>query len=597
MKANLTIISLLVAVSAMASPSPVPYATASDGTILHWRVQEPVGGGKHPVVLTIPGGGFKNLFSIPPAVSQDLLAAGYVVFDSVEYRLAPPNKLSGQVSDGRYPDQTNDIELAAAAALRDSRCNGEVFAVGGSAGASHAEWLAAKGLVRAAVCLSPATQFDDAVSLQDGAFRHDVENYAPTDPAAASPDSLLTSGSVIMISAYQQDHMPAPQYDLAVAKLLKLGAPYAAQLVPGKGHSWDLWPTVKTQAISFLNAHRGASPTPTPTPTATSTPTATATATATPTPEESPTPVGIGIMALTKSDQADKPLTIDKLTNDASWTNPHVKGVIVRTTWARIEPQPGVYYLDWLNEGIKQAGLHNKKLSFLVTAGTRIPAWFCANNPTACVMITEVKGDRKNIDLPWHPAFQQRWTSVVQMLAQNYDGKVAVFNMGGFGRGAESYFVFTPEDIATMDTLAKASGYADGPAAWEDGAKWVTALYDKYFIKTPTICVTAVPFPNANGTAAIADLINDSTTKFGFKFGAASHGLTPTAPGPHSIGGQLPRTSHIGFECALPQGAKLKAALDHGIALHAEWIGVYQKDSNDPGNSAILDAANAQMIK
>ena len=37
----------------------------------------------------------------------------------------------GQTSDGRFPDQPNDIELAAMAARADFRCNGEVFAIGG----------------------------------------------------------------------------------------------------------------------------------------------------------------------------------------------------------------------------------------------------------------------------------------------------------------------------------------------------------------------------------------------------------------------------------------------------------------------------------
>jgi len=28
-------------------------------------------------------------------------------------------------------------------------------------------------------------------------------------------------------------------------------------LLPGQGHSFDAWPTIKDQAITFLNAHRG----------------------------------------------------------------------------------------------------------------------------------------------------------------------------------------------------------------------------------------------------------------------------------------------------------------------------------------------------
>jgi acetyl esterase/lipase len=64
---------------------------------------------------------------------QDLAAAGYIAF-SIEYRLAPPGALPGQISDGRFPDQTDDVKLAVRTARADRRCNGQVGAVGGSAG-------------------------------------------------------------------------------------------------------------------------------------------------------------------------------------------------------------------------------------------------------------------------------------------------------------------------------------------------------------------------------------------------------------------------------------------------------------------------------
>ena len=57
--------------------------------------------------------------------------------------------------------------------------------------------------------------------------------------------------------AFQQDSMPAPQYLLTVAKMAALGARFDSQLLPGQGHSFDAWFTIKDQAITFLNAHRG----------------------------------------------------------------------------------------------------------------------------------------------------------------------------------------------------------------------------------------------------------------------------------------------------------------------------------------------------
>src|SRR5207245_3345683 len=112
-----------------------------------WETLQPSVSGPWPFVLLIHGGGFKAGDTHLPfnACAQDVVNAGYFAA-SIEYRLAPPGHLLGQMSDGRFPDQPNDIELAAMAARADPRCNGEVFAIGGSAGASHSAWLAGQHL-------------------------------------------------------------------------------------------------------------------------------------------------------------------------------------------------------------------------------------------------------------------------------------------------------------------------------------------------------------------------------------------------------------------------------------------------------------------
>ena len=73
-----------------------------------------------------------------------MAAAGYIAF-SIEYRLAPPGALPGQISDGRFPDQSDDVKLAVRTARADPRCNGQVGAVGGSAGGYQAAFNVATG--------------------------------------------------------------------------------------------------------------------------------------------------------------------------------------------------------------------------------------------------------------------------------------------------------------------------------------------------------------------------------------------------------------------------------------------------------------------
>ena len=146
---------------------------------LKWKAFVPNDGEKHPAVIVIHSGGFYSGDFDNTETDQDLVCAGFCVFD-IEYRLAPPGKVPGQGRDpGRYPEQTDDVATAIRAARSPApesvafgRVNGKVGAVGGSAGASHAAYCAAAPTLGgdqldAAVLLSGPYDFHDPASLSD----------------------------------------------------------------------------------------------------------------------------------------------------------------------------------------------------------------------------------------------------------------------------------------------------------------------------------------------------------------------------------------------------------------------------------------------
>jgi acetyl esterase/lipase len=262
------------------------YGTASDGTLLHWVVYTPAGAGPWPAVLVIHGGGFykgsPDSASESVTCAQDLANAGYIAF-SIEYRLAPPGSLTGQVSDGRFPDQSDDVKLAVRAARSDSRCNGQVGAVGGSAGGYHTAFVASTGTIGddridVGVSLSGAYDFSDfSPSPNIDAFTSNVTNYvgvSSTDIAAlrsASPAWLVdeTVSALYMVNTLE-DPMPYSQLPDMVTKLDALGVTnYQALSLPGNEHAFAYWATVKDHALAFLAAGFAGVPPPPPLPTPT----------------------------------------------------------------------------------------------------------------------------------------------------------------------------------------------------------------------------------------------------------------------------------------------------------------------------------------
>ncbi|MBA3833716.1 MAG: alpha/beta hydrolase fold domain-containing protein, partial [Chthoniobacterales bacterium] len=316
------------------TPSPTPegtikpgldettevYATADDGTPLHRLLYFPKSNGPWPVCLVIHGGEWKmGGPSIAHVCAPDLTAAGYLVA-SIEYRLAPPGKLAGQKSLGQYPDQTNDVHLAVAAARNDPRCNGMVGAVGGSAGGYHVAFASAtgsKGTTRldAAVALSPATQLDDPASLADQSFSNATSGYLGDMALAktASPNTYIDANTApLFVVESDNENMPLPQFTAIKAALAPFGSANYETLLRANStlHSFDNWPYIHNEAVAFLDKHlKGQSPTPTPTPTPTPSPTFTpaptpsATATLTPTPAPIITKLLPGIYYLCGADE------------------------------------------------------------------------------------------------------------------------------------------------------------------------------------------------------------------------------------------------------------------------------------------------------
>ncbi len=185
-----------------------------------------------PTVLMLPPDLFYAEYGDSGVPSEkwatyDLQQEGFLVFQ-VDHRLAPPNTLPGQATDGGPPFQTDDLKRQILAALADPSCNGSIYLVGGSAGGTLVLWCAldpatgsvtgwsesTRAHIKAVVSLSGPADFCDLDSNPGGIppselekFKNTLDNYVRLpdgtdcggDPNGnlmhASPKWLVTNGA------------------------------------------------------------------------------------------------------------------------------------------------------------------------------------------------------------------------------------------------------------------------------------------------------------------------------------------------------------------------------------------------------------------
>lgn len=296
------------------------YATTSTGVDLYWTSYDPDDGSTHPAVLVYHAGGFKAGNAGPQTVAQDFGDAGFLGL-AVEYRLAPDhlpmNSANGhpvpgqddQSDDGHYPEQTEDVALAIRTARSDPRCNGLVYVIGGSAGASHTAYMAATGtagddqpdlaVVLSGVynladmahltnpCTPTETCFVEAVlNYIDGPTSGDItgHNYSPwlTDLATASPVTYFSSSMppiYALVSSNDTGGVDTFQFPDLISSLEDAGITETTADVPVSGrykqaivpvnpepadgtHAFAYWnkslgpglPTVKDSVIAWMMA-------------------------------------------------------------------------------------------------------------------------------------------------------------------------------------------------------------------------------------------------------------------------------------------------------------------------------------------------------
>ena len=182
-------------------------------------------------------------------------------------------------------------------------------------------------------------------------------------------------------------------------------------------------------------------------------------------------------------------------------------------------------------------------------------------------------------------------------MGSRYDGNpaLAYVVISGLGQNVETFLAQTPADTASLTLLG-------GSAAWE--AKKIITVYAEAFPTTPFFITAAKPFNNADGLAALEDLIEWGVATYPGRFGIMNASLNA-----HSSTVYYPNLAIFNHHNTQPVGLQmlcsalldpsrlggLEMALAQAVA-RANFVELYQSDADNPAYQSII-AAQGKALK
>jgi hypothetical protein len=290
-----------------------------------------------------------------------------------------------------------------------------------------------------------------------------------------------------------------------------------------------------------------------------------------------------GIYSLTKI--ADR-----HLSDDQSWTNPNITGVIIRTWWKFVEPSPQTFDWSYIDQGLAlaQNKNHNKKIAITVVAGLHSPDWIY----TAGAQKFTIQGVGV-MPCPWDPVFQSAWQQFVLALGTRYDSQAAVsyVTAEGPGRTEECYLCKSEADVEELDQDG-------GVKVWIQAAETIAGFYAAAFPTTPFVYADGEPIPD--DTTDYGTVVDYCVSTFGAQFGIKSDGLRPKYPMNSYGAKEIPVLSPqhpVGFQDYGPfhEAGKLQQALNIGIELKAHFIEVLSSDVRAAYDQTVIANAQSQL--
>ena len=256
--AMLVALSVLTATPGLGAAGRAAPVTSSYGTDPLQTVTLYAAGAR--LAVLVHGGGFRSstvdAAHLAPE-AKDLQKAG-ITAAIVNYR--------DDASAPAFPNEVDDVVAGARAAMALTGTT-QVSVIGGSSGGTLAS-LAAESLGPQASTVFPLSGTEDlpgalaywtAVGGKQGALHigNITTALGGADPALYSPAALVSSalaGQTWYVYNSAAELQPVSQADTMTAALRAQGIPVTETIVPGHGHAWAYWKTIRAQVIATVLA-------------------------------------------------------------------------------------------------------------------------------------------------------------------------------------------------------------------------------------------------------------------------------------------------------------------------------------------------------
>lgn len=279
----------------------------------------------------------------------------------------------------------------------------------------------------------------------------------------------------------------------------------------------------------------------------------------------------------------------------------HLDGVLVRISWADMNPHLGVYDWSYLDEQISYAEDRGIKISFAALNGSKAPDWL--EEEGAELFEYTLRGNTVHLPLPWDATYLSYYQDFIAELGNRYRDSPAielVHVTNSTTNGFEMQYTFNSTQISEFE----AAGYTENALI----SSWTTII-DAYATAFPNKPIDVEVHPVFSSDNIANAVFDHGIQNYGKRFGIlaawwSEHNAKNVYTGMYAIMQQAKIESFAGVQLvgAVSAGlnplseeeleAALQLAIDNGFLYMEIW-------NDDLANSELRDLiiANDELIE